>query len=67
MAVVLFIRGKRFFFEVKAEPAKCTHTRLWRENIAGSKLLNDDSPIVRYEEGGRVGIWQPVEWEDSLL
>ena len=26
---------------------KSTHTRLWRENIEGAKLLNDDSPIVR--------------------
>ena len=30
---------------------KSTHTRLWRENIEGSKLLNDDSPFVRVEEG----------------
>lgn len=67
MAVVLFIRGKRLFFLGESGTGKSTHTRLWRENIAGSKLLNDDSPIVRYEEGGRVGIWQPVEWEDSLL
>lgn len=26
---------------------KSTHTRLWRENIAGAHLLNDDSPIIR--------------------
>ncbi len=26
---------------------KSTHTRLWRENIAGASLLNDDSPIIR--------------------
>ncbi len=26
---------------------KSTHTRLWREHIAGAELLNDDSPIVR--------------------
>lgn len=25
---------------------KSTHTRLWRENIAGAHLLNDDSPII---------------------
>lgn len=30
---------------------KSTHTRLWRENIEGAKLLNDDSPIVRVKEG----------------
>ena len=30
---------------------KSTHTRLWMENIPGSELLNDDSPIVTIDEG----------------
>ena len=30
---------------------KSTHTRLWRENISGSVLLNDDSPIIRVMDG----------------
>lgn len=30
---------------------KSTHTRLWREHIDGAVLLNDDSPMVRVEEG----------------
>ncbi len=30
---------------------KSTHTRLWRENIEGAKLLNDDSPIIRIIDG----------------
>lgn len=30
---------------------KSTHTRLWREHIAGATLLNDDSPIVGIDEG----------------
>ena len=30
---------------------KSTHTRLWRENIHGAVLLNDDSPIVRVIDG----------------
>lgn len=30
---------------------KSTHTRLWRQYIAGSHLLNDDSPILRVEDG----------------
>lgn len=29
---------------------KSTHTRLWRENILGASLLNDDSPILRIED-----------------
>lgn len=30
---------------------KSTHTRLWRENVEGTKLLNDDSPIIRMKDG----------------
>ena len=30
---------------------KSTHTRLWREHIEGAVLLNDDSPMIRVEEG----------------
>jgi hypothetical protein len=30
---------------------KSTHTRLWRENIEGAVLLNDDSPILRVIDG----------------
>ncbi|MBO7220734.1 MAG: hypothetical protein J6V21_06075 [Alistipes sp.] len=30
---------------------KSTHTRLWRENIEGARLLNDDSPIIRVVAG----------------
>ena len=30
---------------------KSTHTRLWRENIDGTSLLNDDSPIIRMVDG----------------
>lgn len=30
---------------------KSTHTRLWREHIAGTELLNDDSPMVALRDG----------------
>lgn len=30
---------------------KSTHTRLWREHIPDAVLLNDDSPILRVEDG----------------
>ncbi len=29
---------------------KSTHTRLWREHIPGAELLNDDSPIIRFDK-----------------
>lgn len=35
---------------------KSTHTRLWLENIPGSYLLNDDSPILAVE-GGEVVVY----------
>ena len=31
---------------------KSTHTRLWTEHVAGSFLLNDDSPILALTPGG---------------
>ena len=31
---------------------KSTHTRLWRQYIPGSSLLNDDSPIIAAESDG---------------
>lgn len=38
---------------------KSTHTRLWRENIEGAVLLNDDSPILRIVDGEPVVFGSP--------
>lgn len=38
---------------------KSTHTRLWRENIEGARLLNDDSPIIRMVDGRSVVYGSP--------
>lgn len=47
--------GRCVLFLGESGTGKSTHTRLWRENIEGAKLLNDDSPIIRVtEEGVRV-------------
>lgn len=43
--------GKAVLFLGKSGTGKSTHTRLWRENIEGAFLLNDDSPLLRVEEG----------------
>lgn len=32
----------------KSGTGKSTHSRLWMENIAGTDLLNDDNPALRY-------------------
>ena len=43
--------GKAVIFLGESGTGKSTHTRLWRENIPGAFLLNDDSPIVKVEDG----------------
>lgn len=42
---------KAALFLGESGTGKSTHTRLWREHIAGAVLLNDDSPIIRIKEG----------------
>ena len=43
--------GKAVLFLGESGTGKSTHTQLWREHIPGARLLNDDSPILRIEEG----------------
>ncbi len=40
-----------YLFLGESGTGKSTHTRLWRENIEGAFLLNDDSPILSFEDG----------------
>jgi hypothetical protein len=42
--------GRAVLFLGESGTGKSTHTRLWLKHIAGSMLLNDDSPIVRMVE-----------------
>lgn len=44
---VIVCGGKAVLFLGESGTGKSTHTRLWLKNVLGSKLLNDDSPIVR--------------------
>ena len=44
-------RNKAVLFLGESGTGKSTHTRLWREHISGTNLLNDDSPMVRVEDG----------------
>lgn len=44
-------RGRAVLFLGESGTGKSTHTRLWRENIEGAILLNDDSPIIRIIDG----------------
>ena len=44
---VIVAKDRCVLFLGESGTGKSTHTRLWRENIEGARLLNDDSPIVR--------------------
>ena len=41
-------RGNLFFGV--SGTGKSTHSRLWHEYVPGSDLMNDDNPIIRFEE-----------------
>lgn len=43
--------GQAVLFLGESGTGKSTHTRLWREHLDGAVLLNDDSPIIRIEDG----------------
>lgn len=43
--------GRGFLFLGKSGTGKSTHSRLWLKNIPGSRLLNDDNPVVRVVDG----------------
>ena len=42
-------RGNLFFGV--SGTGKSTHSRLWHEFVPGSDLMNDDNPVIRYEDG----------------
>lgn len=47
----IIYQNQAVLFLGESGTGKSTHTRLWREHIEGAILLNDDSPILRVEEG----------------
>ncbi len=42
-------RGNLFFGV--SGTGKSTHSRLWHEFVPGSDLMNDDNPVIRFEDG----------------
>ena len=47
----IIYKEKAVLFLGESGTGKSTHTRLWREHIPGAMLLNDDSPMIRVEDG----------------
>lgn len=45
--------GRAYLFQGKSGTGKSTHASLWVKNIPGAELLNDDNPIIRFDEAGR--------------
>jgi len=46
-AVVVSCEGKGYLFLGPSETGKSTHARMWLLNVEGTKLVNDDFPVVR--------------------
>ena len=46
-AVVVSCEGKGYLFLGSRGSGKSTHARLWLEHVEGTKLVNDDFPVVR--------------------
>ena len=46
-AVVLSCEGKGYLFLGPSKTGKSTHARMWLLNVEGTKLVNDDFPVVR--------------------
>ena len=51
--------GKAVLCLGESGTGKSTHTRLWREHIEGTWMLNDDSPIIRMVNGKAVAFGSP--------
>ena len=51
--------GRAVLFLGESGTGKSTHPRLWRENIAGAVLLNDDSPFIGFVDGRATAFGAP--------
>lgn len=56
---VIVCHNEAVMFLGESGTGKSTHTRLWRENIEGATLLNDDSPFVGVHNGQVVAFGSP--------
>lgn len=67
-ASVTMNNGYGYLFLGKSGTGKSTHSKLWRQYIEGSDLLNDDNPAVRAFDDGRVVVYgTPWSGKTTLL
>ena len=56
---VIVCHNEAVLFLGESGTGKSTHTRLWRENIEGVHLLNDDSPFIGVRDGKIIAYGSP--------
>ena len=56
-ASVVANSGKAYLFLAKSGTGKSTHSRLWLENVPGTELVNDDNPVMRVSQDGKVTVY----------
>jgi hypothetical protein len=54
---VVSYEGKGYMFLGPSGTGKSTHSKLWLKYIEGSKLVNDDNPVVRVLNDGTVNVY----------
>jgi len=64
---VVAVDGQGYLFTAKSGTGKSTHTRLWRE-VFGDRavMVNDDKPILRFEEDGVLVYGTPWNGKHAL-
>ena len=50
-ASAVVLEGRAFLFLGSSGTGKSTHSALWLKNFTGARLLNDDNPALRLEDG----------------
>ena len=43
--------GFAYLFSARSGTGKSTHTHLWLKNLSGTRIINDDKPVLRLEDG----------------
>lgn len=58
-ASVAVIDGRAYLFLGKSGTGKSTHCRLWLKNFKNAEILNDDNPVLKFENGEAVVYGSP--------
>ncbi|MCQ2335843.1 MAG: hypothetical protein MJ010_01505 [Paludibacteraceae bacterium] len=58
-ASVAVLDGKAYLFLGKSGTGKSTHCRLWLKNFKNADILNDDNPVLKFENGETVVYGSP--------